>query len=136
MNKPKMVPFVLHRHEAKRAGLHYDLRIKYPNKKLLASWAIPSAKIPQNNQEKVLAVQTPDHGKYWLYFEGDIPDGEYGAGSIKIIQKGNVEILGWSSNHITFKASGDPLNGKYTLIKFSPKKSENENTWLLIKSKD
>ena len=129
----KSVPFVLQLHEAKRAGRHYDLRLQYPYKKSLASWALTKAKIPKKIGEKVLAMRTEDHDKSWLRFQGEIPEG-YGAGKVKIEQRGNVEILGWYDKAITFKVSGSPMNGKYALIKF--KSIQKKNSWLLVKSRD
>lgn len=131
----KFIPFVLHRHEAKKAGLHYDLRLKYPTKKVLASWAIPKATVPMNIGDKLLAVRTPDHPMEWLKFGGEIPDGSYGAGIVTIVQRGYVELLSWSTYAITFIAYGNPLNGKYSLIKFKSKE-RNTETWLFIKGQE
>ena len=112
--------YVIHEHDAKRAGKHYDLRIQIPRKRLLASWALPKGRIPQKYLEKVLAIRTNDHGNYWLFFQGEIPEGEYGAGTIKIIESGQVEVLGWSNKFITIKANGKLLNGRFHLNKFRP----------------
>ena len=105
--------FVLHLHEAKRAGRHYDLRIQYPNKNKLASWALPKAEVPKTTKDRFLAVQTFDHDIEWLNKQGEIPQGEYGAGTVKIVQKGQCEIVRWTKDTITFIVrSGKPLNGK------------------------
>jgi len=131
-----LVPFILHLHLAHRAGRHYDLRLQYPYKKTLASWALTKAKIPKVLGDKVLAVQTEDHDKSWLTFRGNIPEGSYGAGTVKIEQKGEAEILGWYNKAIIFRVSGSPMNGKYSLIKFKIRNKNKNNNWLLIKSKD
>ncbi len=133
--------FILHQHDAKTAGLHYDLRISIPNRDSLASFAIPKHKIPQKPGEKVLAVKGNDHGRVWLNIEDmTIPEGEYGAGVISTIQKGIVEIEGWSPNHITMRINGhstkEGLNGRYALIRFSGSKSgDRNNLWILVKTK-
>lgn len=129
----RVVPFVLHEHKARRAGLHFDLRIQYLNKKKLASWAIPKARIPNKRSEKVLAVQTPDHNLSWLSYQGDIVDGTYGAGTMKIVQTGKLEILAWSPRVISFIAHGFPMDGNYALVRFDTKQTD--NTWLLVKGK-
>lgn len=129
--------YVLQVHDAHLAGNHYDLRIQIPNKKLMASWAIPKAHIPKVIGEKVLAIRTMDHGLHWYSIdEMDIEDGAYGAGHIKTIQKGNAEIEGWSETYITFTvSSGDTLNGRYALIKFKGVKrtDKKDNLFILIK---
>lgn len=133
--------FILHEHNAKTAGLHYDLRIKIPNRELLASFALPKAKIPQNPGEKVLAVRTNDHGLYFLNVDHMIiPPGDYGEGEIKSVQKGICEIEGWGKEHITFIIKGEKntpyFNGRFALIKFKGKKnSDRDNLWVLVKTK-
>lgn len=133
--------FILHKHDAKTAGLHWDFRVSIPNRDLLASFAIPKARIPQKPGDKVLLVRTSDHGRYWLNIENmTIPDGEYGAGEITTLQKGVCEIEGWSNNHITFVIHGDKnieyFNGRYALIKFKGSKThDRENLWVLVKTK-
>jgi len=132
----KSVPFILQLHQAKRAGKHYDLRLQLPYGNKLASWAIPKANLPKKIGDKVLAIKTQDHDKSWLRFQGDIPGGSYGAGNVKIEQKGSAEILGWHHNKvIKFKVTGSPMHGNYALIKFKGTNSK-ENSWLLVKSKD
>lgn len=132
----RIVPYVIHEHDAKRAGHHLDFRIKFPNKNLAASWAIPKGEFPRKPGEKVLAVRTNDHGRYWLYIDNlTIPEGEYGAGTIKILQKGKAEIYGWSDKHITFVIKGSVANGRYSIIKFNGRKEDKGNTWVLIKTK-
>lgn len=133
--KPRITKFVLHKHDALKAGRHYDLRIKYFYKNKLASWALPKAKIPKQVSKSVLAIRTNDHDTKWLKFSGKIPEGNYGAGKIKIVQSGQLQILKWGPKQIIFIASGSPLNGKYSMIKFNNRRNNNES-WLLIKGKD
>jgi len=128
-------PFILQLHDAQRAGQHYDLRLQIPRGNKLASWALTKAKIPKVSGDKVLAIRTEDHNKSWLKFQGKIPEGSYGAGDVKIEQKGQAEVLLWKNDRIiTFIVSGSPMNGKYTLIKFKTK--QNKDSWLLVKGKD
>ena len=135
MSLVKTVPYVLHEHLAKRAGRHYDLRIKYPTKNKLASWALTKGVVPKIPGEKYLAVRTPDHDMRWMSFEGEIPDGEYGAGEIKIVQSGDVFINAWYPTRlIIFTVSGVLLDGKYTL--FVIKKTAKQENWNIIKNKD
>jgi len=130
----RIVPFVLQEHYAKRAGHHYDLRIKYLNKNKLASWALTKARIPEKPGEKYLAVRTSDHDMDWLKFEGKIEDRQ-GKGTVKILQRGQVEILAWSSRVISFRIDqGSPLQGKYALVLI--KRGKKQTDWLLIKGRD
>lgn len=129
-------PYVLHEHNANRAGLHYDFRFKMPSKNLLYSFALPKAHFPNKIGEKCLAVRTNDHGRYWLFFQGEIPKGEYGAGTIKIIQKGELELLGLGPGYITFRIHGDIADGRFSLIKFKGKEGGKTDTWVLIKIKE
>ena len=91
-------PYVIQEHISDRAGRHYDLRIMYLRSNKLASWALPKAKIPKRPREKYLAVRTADHDPVWLSFRGKIPEGEYGSGTVKIVQKGELEMIRWSQN--------------------------------------
>lgn len=128
--------YVLHHHFSEgQAGEHYDLRIKYPNKNMLASWALPKAEVPKKDGERVLAVKVNDHSRLWLYFEGTVEEG-YGAGKIKIVQKGKMEIYGWGPQHITFYVqTGKYMRGKYSLIRFKAKE-KNTDTWVLLKARE
>lgn len=131
----RLLPYVIQEHKAKKAGRHYDLRIKYPTKKFLASWALPKTKVPKKPGEKVLAVRTSDHDMSWLEWEGTIPTGKGGAGTVDIVQSGILELLSWSSRLISFRIDGGPiLNGKYALILY--KRGKKQTDWLLIKAKE
>lgn len=132
-----ILQYVIHEHNAIRAGLHYDLRIKIPNKNLIASWALPKAEFPKFPGDKKLAVRVNDHGRYWLYIDNlDIPEGEYGAGHVKIVQKGLAEVEGWSDKYITFNIKGRIATGRYSLIKIVPKEKNPQDIWVLVKNKD
>jgi DNA ligase D-like protein (predicted 3'-phosphoesterase) len=132
--------YTLQVHEAVRAGTHYDIRIQIPQKRSLASWAIPKARIPTTKGDRVLAVRTNDHSHAFLYTDKlVIPKGEYGWGTINTLQKGEAVLEGWSDKYITldFGVDNKYLNGRYSLIKFKGiKKGDEENLWVLIKLKD
>lgn len=130
----RTVPFVLQTHDAFKAGKHYDFRLQYLGGSKLKSWALPKYNIPKKPGDKVLAVNTPDHPKQWLHYQGDIPKGEYGGGHVKISQRGSAEILVWKDEVITFVVSGSPMNGKYGLVKY--KTTDKGDQWLLVKAKD
>lgn len=99
--KPKF--YMVHKHNAKRAGLHYDLRLEENG--VLKSWAIPKG-MPKNGRH--LAIQTPDHSMEYGKWEGTIKSG-YGAGDVEIDTSGNYITLNKSSNNWKFKI----LTGKY-----------------------
>src|SRR6201994_3915500 len=82
--------FVIQEHHATR--LHWDLRLEHEG--VLASWAIPNG-IPPDPHENRLAVHTEDHPLEYLDFHGEIPKGEYGAGTMKIWDTGTFELHEW-----------------------------------------
>ena len=115
-------------HHARR--LHYDLRLEREG--VLKSWAVPKGP-PSARGEKRLAVQTEDHPLEYGGFEGTIPEGQYGAGSVKIWDKGIYQPLIWLEDKIEFVLVGERLKGKYVLIRF---KKAGEKEWLLLKARD
>jgi len=124
--------YVIQKHRARRAGIHLDFRIQYPKKPALASFAIAKKDRFPEFSVKFLVIRTPDHGLEWLDWTKPIEKGNYGAGTFEIIQKGKLQIEGWSNNHITFKIDGPKIKGRYTLIRAYGRKSK---TWFLIKTK-
>lgn len=120
--------FVVQEHHARR--LHYDLRLERQG--VLKSWAVPKG-IPDQPGEKRLAVATEDHPIGYASFEGTIPQGEYGAGTVKIWDKGEFEFKAWAEDKIEFTLKGQRLKGRYVLAKF---KKANGKNWLLIKARD
>ena len=133
MASTKKTPYVIHFHNAYRAGKHYDLRLKYTDKKMLISFAVPIDKFPIKKGEKGLAIQTPDHGVGWLYREKlEIPRGQYGGGFIERKQYGDAKIIAWKSNYIEFEIKGDFATGVYFLFKLGKKKGKNE-IWIFYK---
>ena len=120
--------FVVQEHHARR--LHYDLRLEKEG--VLKSWAMPKG-IPTRPGEKRLAVETEDHPLEYSQFEGTIPEGHYGAGTVKIWDKGEYETKLWSEDKIEFFAVGERLNGRYVLVRL--KKADSKD-WLLLKARD
>ena len=121
--------FVVHEHFAKRH--HYDLRLEM--KGVLKSWAIPR-EIPIKKGEKRLVIQTEDHKLSYADFEGEIPKGFYGAGTVKIFDKGEYKLLEVSDDKIVFFLKGKKIFGKYALIKMKSWKDKGmENKWIIVK---
>ncbi len=118
--------FVVQEHNA--SHLHWDFRLALDG--VLRSWAIPKEP-PTEEGLKRLAIQTEDHPLEYANFEGIIPEGEYGAGTVKIWDRGVFELLERTSTKYDIILHGEKLKGKYHLIKF-PKGGE--NAWLFFKS--
>jgi DNA ligase D-like protein (predicted 3'-phosphoesterase) len=133
--------YVIQLHKAKRT--HFDFRLEADG--VLISWAVPKGPSP-DPREKRLAVRTEDHPLEYADFEGNIPEGEYGAGTVIVWDRGvyeNVSIKGdkkvsmstaLEAGHIKFKLFGKKLRGGYTLI-HTRMRGEDKN-WLLVKDKD
>jgi DNA ligase D-like protein (predicted 3'-phosphoesterase) len=97
----------------------------------LKSWALPKG-VPKGN-EKRLAVQVDDHPIEYAAFEGRIPEGDYGAGEVKIIDKGTFKMESYEQEKkIVVCILGNKLKGRYCLLHFKP----NEKNWLFFKVKD
>jgi len=118
--------YVIQEHHATR--LHWDLRFEVDN--VLKSWALPKNP-PQKVGEKRLAVSVPDHPIEYALFEGEIPKGNYGAGKVKIWDKGTFETIEASKKKMIVSILGKKLKGKYCLLHFKPK----EKNWLFFKMK-
>jgi DNA ligase D-like protein (predicted ligase)/DNA ligase D-like protein (predicted 3'-phosphoesterase) len=117
--------FVVQEHSARR--LHYDLRLEKQN--VLKSWAVPKG-IPQHLGDKRLAVQTEDHPLEYRRFEGTIPKGQYGAGTVEIWDRGYYLLKLWQDDKIEFMLNGEKLRGNYVLVRL---KKAGKNDWLLMK---
>jgi bifunctional non-homologous end joining protein LigD len=138
----KQLAFVIQRHKASR--LHYDFRLEMDG--VLKSWAVPKGP-SLNPGDKRLAMMVEDHPFDYKDFEGIIPEGNYGAGIVEIWDKGtytsisddegvNHEKLlkqGLKSGNLKFTLNGKKLKGEFALVKL---KSDEDNSWLLIKHKD
>ncbi|HEV7325544.1 MAG TPA: DNA ligase D [Bosea sp. (in: a-proteobacteria)] len=128
--------FVIHKHAARR--LHYDLRLEHDG--VLWSWAVtrgPSL----DPGEKRLAVHVEDHPLEYGSFEGTIPEGEYGAGSVVIWDEGkwvpeSDPVRGMEKGHLAFALEGHKLGGRWHLVRLKPRRGEKRDNWLLIKVDD
>ncbi|VXA97126.1 MULTISPECIES: DNA polymerase ligase N-terminal domain-containing protein [Chryseobacterium] len=134
--------FVIQRHAASR--LHYDFRLEMEG--VLKSWAVPKGP-SLNPEDKRLAMMVEDHPYDYKDFEGNIPEGNYGAGQVEIWDSGTYEPLEETSKlsdekellkelkagSLKFILHGKKLKGEFALVKM--KNAEN-NAWLLIKHKD
>jgi DNA ligase D-like protein (predicted 3'-phosphoesterase) len=118
--------FVVQRHDASR--LHWDFRLEMDG--VLKSWAVPKEP-PTKPGLRRLAVAVEDHDLDYIDFEGVIPEGEYGAGTVEIWDKGDFELESWKPDKLVFELRGEKMRGRYTLVHFT-KKAEN---WLLFKNK-
>jgi bifunctional non-homologous end joining protein LigD len=117
--------FVLQKHRAKT--LHYDFRLEKDG--VLKSWAVPKG-LPAEKGEKRLAIETEDHELEFAGFEGTIPEGEYGAGTVEIVDTGFYELEAWTDAKITVRLKGDIISGKFVLIRT---RKPDENSWLIMK---
>jgi bifunctional non-homologous end joining protein LigD len=129
--------YVVQKHDATR--LHYDFRLEHRG--VLKSWAVP--KEPSlNPKDRRLAVQTEDHPLEYGGFEGEIPEGEYGAGSVLIWDEGSWTPLGdaeqgLKDGKLDFELQGRRLKGRWTLVHMAERnKRKRAENWLLIKRND
>ena len=128
--------FVIQKHAARR--LHYDLRLELDG--VMKSWAVtrgPSL-VPG---EKRLAVQVEDHPIEYNKFEGTIPQGEYGGGTVMIWDRGSWEPesdphKGLQKGHLSFTLDGEKLRGGWHLVRLHRRPGEKRDNWLLIKQHD
>tara|TARA_R110001599_G_scaffold29011_7_gene99714 strand:+ start:2918 stop:6484 length:3567 start_codon:yes stop_codon:yes gene_type:complete len=117
--------FGVQRHDAHRAGLHYDLRLERDG--VLKSWSIPKG-MPTENRH--LAIATDDHQMSWLDFDGDIPDGTYGAGKVSLDDKSTFQTVSYNPKKWVFYVNSGKYEGKYTLVHWQ------ENKWLISRNKN
>ncbi len=120
--------FVVQEHHSRR--LHYDFRLEKEG--VLKSWAVPKG-IPVERGDRRLAVETEDHPFDYRNFEGTIPAGEYGAGTVSIWDRGTYGTKVWDENKIEIALKGKRLKGNYVLARF---KKAGEKQWLLLKTRD
>lgn len=128
--------FCVQKHDARR--LHFDLRLELDG--VLKSWAVtrgPSL-VPG---EKRLSVHTEDHPLEYLTFEGVIPKGEYGGGTMILWDQGHWKPIGdphkgYAKGHLEFELEGERLKGRWHLVRMRPKPRETKEQWLLIKADD
>lgn len=138
--------FVIHKHDASTA--HYDFRLECDGR--LKSWAVPKgpSSDPSDNR---LAIRTEDHPLDYADFEGVIPEGEYGAGTVMVWDIGPYENAKHSEEgedhppdvqkqiedgHVTIQLHGDKIRGGYALIRTQMGKNDDQEKWLLKKMDD
>src|SRR5215207_10717753 len=110
--EPKAPIFVIQRHDATR--LHYDFRLERDG--ALASWAVPKG-VPLEPGTQHLAVHVEDHPLGYASFEGEIPKGNYGAGTVEIWDRGTYELVEEKPDGgLTFRLAGERLQGIWTLV--------------------
>ena len=107
----KQPRFVIHEHHAR--SLHWDLRLERDG--VLVSWAVPKG-IPPDPKKNHLAVHVEDHPLDYIDFAGDIPEGNYGAGTVKIWDKGTYETEKFRDDEVMITFHGERLEGKYVLF--------------------
>ncbi|MGF9756498.1 non-homologous end-joining DNA ligase [Microvirga sp. 0TCS3.31] len=128
--------FVVQKHDASR--LHYDFRLELDG--VLKSWAV--AKGPSLVKgEKRLAVEVEDHPLQYGDFEGTIPDGQYGGGTVLLWDRGAWEPEGdpreaYEKGRLTFRLDGEKLQGTWHLVRMAKRPRERQPSWLLIKAED
>jgi len=122
--------FVVQRHAARR--LHYDLRLERGG--TLASWAVPKG-LPLEPGTQHLAVHVEDHPLDYAEFEGEIPAGEYGAGTVEVWDRGTYELVEEKPDGgLTVRLHGHRLRGLWTLV--PAKLSGDEKNWLVVKKRE
>ncbi|MCW2977365.1 MAG: ligase, partial [Actinomycetia bacterium] len=128
--RAKAPTFVVQRHDARR--LHYDFRLERNG--ALASWAVPKG-VPLEPGQRALAVHVEDHPLDYASFEGEIPKGNYGAGTVEIWDSGTYELLEEKKDGgLTVRLHGSRLEGTWTLV---PAKLDGDpKNWLLIRKRD
>ena len=128
--------FVIQKHAARR--LHYDLRLEMDG--VLKSWAVTKGPSLVSG-EKRLAVHVEDHPLDYGDFEGTIPKGEYGGGTVIVWDRGRWSPIGdakkgYAKGHLDFELHGDKLHGRWHLVRMAKKPRDKNENWLLIKGDD
>jgi bifunctional non-homologous end joining protein LigD len=135
-SKESALRFVIQKHDASR--LHYDFRLEYDG--VLKSWAVPKGP-SLDPSHKSLAVQVEDHPLDYGDFEGVIPEGQYGGGTVLLWDTGTWQPLhdpgdGFASGRLHFILNGEKLHGEWSLIRMGGKAGDGGKNWLLMKLKD
>lgn len=122
VEKTGLARFVVQEHHASQ--LHWDFRLEMDG--VLKSWAVPKG-VPEIPNVKRLAVQVEDHPVDYISFQGKIPEGEYGAGTVKIWDKGIYKMFHDTPKIIDFELSGKRLKGNYIMV------HTRANQWIIFK---
>jgi len=128
--------FVIQKHAASR--LHYDFRLEMEG--VLRSWAVPKGPSLDTSQKR-LAVEVEDHPLEYGDFEGTIPEGEYGGGTVMVWDTGTWESRGdavamYRDGSMKFDLHGEKLEGGWALVRMKRRAGEHTDNWLLIKERD
>lgn len=129
--------FVVQKHAARR--LHYDFRLEHNG--VLLSWAVPKGP-SMDTADKRLAVHVEDHPVDYADFSGTIPEGNYGAGTVEIWDRGRWEPVSEDTDaalekgELKFTLHGEKLHGRFVLVRLKPRPKEHGENWLLIKEHD
>lgn len=127
--------YVIQKHAA--SHLHYDFRLELDG--VLLSWAVPKGPTLDPGVKR-MAIQTEDHPLEYGGFEGTIPEGQYGGGTVMVWDRGTWEADGdarqaYEKGHLAFQLHGEKLTGGWHLVK-TQRPGQKQNTWLLFKGKD
>src|SRR6184192_3146652 len=128
--------FVIQKHDASR--LHYDFRLQMEG--VLKSWALPKG-LPWQKGEKHLAVEVEDHPIDYEMFEGVIPEGQYGGGTVMVWDRGAYYVFGEQPSKslregkLHLVLAGEKAQGEWTLVRIRGRDGE-KNTWLIMKTGD
>lgn len=132
--------FVIHKHQAR--NLHYDFRIEVGG--VLKSWVVKKG-LPEDYSEKRLAIETEDHDIKYADFKGTIPQGQHGAGTVEIWDKGTFENISeengkkipikkaLSNGHVDILLHGKNVQGKFVLLFY--RETRGQKHWILRKAK-
>jgi len=135
--RPKALAFVVQKHRATR--LHYDFRLEWNG--VLLSWAVPKGP-SLDPTVKRLAMPTEDHPLAYAGFEGAIPEGEYGGGTVMIWDRGTWVpaepdvAVSLRRGELKFTLAGQKLTGSWVLVRTRPRDASGRPAWLLIKHRD
>jgi bifunctional non-homologous end joining protein LigD len=128
--------FVIQKHDARR--LHYDFRLQMEG--VLKSWALPKG-LPWQKGEKHLAVEVEDHPIEYETFEGIIPEGQYGGGTVMVWDRGAYYVYGEQplkslrEGKLHLVLAGEKAKGEWTLVRIRGREGE-KNQWLILKTGD
>jgi bifunctional non-homologous end joining protein LigD len=128
--------FVVQKHLAARARLHWDVRLEHDG--VLWSWAVPKGP-SLDPADRRMAIHVEDHPIEYASFSGEIPQGQYGAGSVEIWDRGHWTpladpVFGMGKGHLHFALHGERLSGAFSLVRM--KQRGRQDSWLLIKDDD
>ncbi len=134
--RTKSLSFVVQKHRARQ--LHYDFRLEYDG--VLKSWAVPKGP-SVDPADKRLAVQVEDHPIEYGGFEGTIPEGEYGGGTVMLWDRGTWQPVGdpaegLAKGSLKFVLSGKRMKGHWALVQMKGARGGGGKNWLLIKERD